>query len=198
MLRRVIFIGLLLGLPLLGLADKSCPHYQVCFTPGQSCATLIIDALEKAQQSIVVQAYSFTSFPIAKALVQAKQRGIEVKVILDKAWLLDKQDARSKAALDYLYAHEIPLWVDYRPNIAHNKIMIIDSAQVITGSFNFTNSAEKRNAENLLLIDSVELASQYQQNWQHRFEASLPVPQKPADLAEFKHKLRYLSKQERF
>jgi len=171
----------------LALTTESCPNYQVCFTPGQSCTHTLVNSLKQAKQSIAVQAYSFTSFKIAKALVQAKQRGVEVRVILDKTWLDDKkQDSRSRAAILYMYKHEVPLWVDYEPSIAHNKVMIIDGKQVITGSFNFTNSAEKRNAENVLIIDSPVLAEQYLQNWQKRFAISLQVPAyAKRDSAEF-------------
>ncbi len=187
-------LGFVLLLPQLSLAAEQCPNYQVCFTPGQSCTRTIVDSLWQARQSIAVQAYSFTSFQIAKALVDAKQRGVEVKVILDKAWLDDKkQDKRFRAAILYMYEHEVPLWIDYEPSIAHNKVMIIDAKQVITGSFNFTNSAEKRNAENVLIIDSPALAEQYLQNWQKRFAVSLQVPayakRNSSEFEQFKHRV---------
>jgi len=56
--------------------------------------------------------------------------------------------------------------------IAHNKVMIIDKAVLITGSFNFTKAAEEKNAENLLVIRSKELASTYIENWQRHKEHS--------------------------
>jgi len=54
------------------------------------------------------------------------------------------------------------------PGIAHNKVMIIDRKKVITGSFNFTNAADNRNAENVLLIEDSELAATYIDNWKNR------------------------------
>ncbi len=64
---------------------KNGASYSVCFTPGQDCEGEIVGAITSARQSILVQAYSFTSSPIAKALVEAKNRGVDVRVILDKS-----------------------------------------------------------------------------------------------------------------
>lgn len=66
----------------------------------------------------------------------------------------------------------IPTYIDDRHAISHNKIMIIDRAIVITGSFNFTKAAEEKNAENLLIISSKELARFYLDNWQKHQEHS--------------------------
>jgi phosphatidylserine/phosphatidylglycerophosphate/cardiolipin synthase-like enzyme len=66
----------------------------------------------------------------------------------------------------------IPVYIDSAHQIAHNKIMIIDRSTVITGSFNFTKSAEEKNAENLLVIPSKELAAKYYKNWRRHKEHS--------------------------
>ena len=55
-----------------------------CFTPGGNCTDAIVKALSEAKRTILVQAYSFTSAPIAKALLDAHKRGVQVQVILDK------------------------------------------------------------------------------------------------------------------
>jgi phosphatidylserine/phosphatidylglycerophosphate/cardiolipin synthase-like enzyme len=68
-----------------GLDANLNKNYQVCFTPGGNCTQLIVDKLNQAQESIFIQAYSFTSAPIAKAVVNAKARNIPVYVILDKS-----------------------------------------------------------------------------------------------------------------
>ena len=66
-----------------------CSRYpissQVCFMSGQNCTQLIVNIINAARKQILVQAYSFTSMPIAKALVDAKRRGVDVKIILDKS-----------------------------------------------------------------------------------------------------------------
>ena len=103
-----------------------------------------------------MQAYSFTSPPILSALVSAKGRGLDVAVILDKS--NDRSGEKSRYSGATFVAHAgIPVFIDHQPAIAHNKIVIIDRHLVITGSYNFTRSAERRNAENVTFIDSVEL-----------------------------------------
>lgn len=118
--------------------------------------------LNKARSEILVQAYSFTSKPIAKALVDAHKRGVHTEIILDKSNIKDKY-----SAADFTSHMGIPTYIDYSvPGIAHNKIMIIDREVVVTGSFNFSRAAEENNAENLLIIRSKELAKEYLENWE--------------------------------
>ena len=147
--------------------SSACPRIQVCFTPGQDCTTQITNALDSAKKSIFVQAYSFTSALIAKHLIIAKNRGVAVSVILDKS-----QKSQRYSASRSLLNHHIPVWIDYKPAIAHNKVMIIDGKEVITGSFNFTQAAQNSNAENLLIIQDAALAKHYMENWQRRREVS--------------------------
>jgi phosphatidylserine/phosphatidylglycerophosphate/cardiolipin synthase-like enzyme len=144
-------------------------HYQLCFTPGDDCTQDIVNVIDLARQSVYVQAYSFTSAPIAKALADANTRNVKVYVILDKSAV--KNNRYSSAT--FLINHSIPVWVDYKPAIAHNKVMIIDGSEVITGSFNFTKAAQKRNAENLLIISDNQLAIEYLKNWFVRQKASV-------------------------
>ena len=68
----------------------------------------------------------------------------------------------------------IPTWIDAQHAIAHNKVMVIDGATVITGSFNFTKAAEENNAENMLVIRDKALADKYAANWQAHVEHSEP------------------------
>jgi phosphatidylserine/phosphatidylglycerophosphate/cardiolipin synthase-like enzyme len=57
----------------------------VCFTPGGNCTDTIVQALSDAKRTILVQAYSFTSAPIAKALLDAHKRGVQVQIVIDKS-----------------------------------------------------------------------------------------------------------------
>jgi phosphatidylserine/phosphatidylglycerophosphate/cardiolipin synthase-like enzyme len=136
----------------------------VCFTPGGNCINLIVQALGEAKTSILVQAYSFTSAPIAKALLDAHKRGVQVQVILDKSQRTEKY-----SSADFLANQGVPTLIDATHAISHNKVMVIDSETVITGSFNFTKAAQEKNAENMLIIHDKALAAQYTQNWEaHR------------------------------
>lgn len=144
----------------------SVPSIMVCFTPGKSCQSQLIDAINKARKSIVVQAYSFTDKDVANALVKASRRGVEVKAILDKS---NAKDARS--AKNILMENGVPVRFDYPSGIAHNKVMVIDDS-VVTGSYNFSAAAYKSNAENILFVASPELAHMYRENWLKRWELS--------------------------
>lgn len=141
--------------------------WTVCFSPRGGCTQLVVNTLASARSTVLVQAYSFTSEPIAQALAEAHARGVDVQVILDKSQRTE-DDARTKLLLDA----GIPVRVDAAHAITHNKVMVIDGETVITGSFNFTKAAEERNAENLLVIHDKRLAAQYDANWhQHETHA---------------------------
>ena len=151
-------------------ATQRTPNVTSCFTPAEACASEIIEKIEHSKSEIRVQAFEFTSEPIAAALVDAHRRGIDVAVILDKS-AESNVPYRHKDA--DLFAHSgIPVSVDFRPRIAHNKVMIVDRHIVITGSYNFTASAERRNAENVTFIESKEVAARFLSNWNSRSRAS--------------------------
>jgi phosphatidylserine/phosphatidylglycerophosphate/cardiolipin synthase-like enzyme len=146
-----------------------CPAVTVCFTPGENCTDAIVQALGAAQRTILAQAYSFTSAPIAKALLEAHQRGVQVQVILDKSQRSDKY-----SSADFLANQGVPVMIDAKHAVAHNKVIVIDGETVLTGSFNFTKAAQTKNAENLLMIRDAALAAQYAQNWDAHRQHSLP------------------------
>jgi len=148
---------------------QSPPPIEVHFSPKGGCTEAVVKELNAAKTTILVQAYSFTSTPIAKALVGAHQRGIRVEVILDKSQRTEKYSSAT-----FMANMGIPTKIDAQHQIAHNKIMIVDGHTVITGSFNFTKNAEENNAENLLVIRSPELAAKYTTNWQAHAKHSEP------------------------
>jgi len=140
--------------------QPSAPTWQVYFSPRGGATTATVWALHQAEKSILVQAYSFTSAPIAEALVRALKKGVEVQVTLDRSQRTEKY-----SAADFLANPGILTTIDVAHPIAHNKVMIIDGKIVITGSFNFTRAAEERNTENLLIIHDDQLATRYAVNW---------------------------------
>lgn len=146
-------------------------QYQACFTPQEDCTYLLKQTIAGAKRSIEVQGYTFTSYTIAKALIKAQRRGVSVRVILDKS----NFQPQARTIANYLFKNGIPVWQDDTLNIAHNKVMIIDQQIVETGSFNYTVSAQKYNAENMLIIHDVNLAKQYLANWQSRLAVSQPM-----------------------
>ncbi len=116
-----------------------------------------------------MQAYSFTLAPIAKALLDAHQRGVQVQVILDKS-----QRAEKYSSADFLAHQGVPTTIDANHAISHNKVIVIDGEVVITGRFNFTKAAQEKNAENVLILHDQALAVQYTQNWEGHRQHSQP------------------------
>jgi phosphatidylserine/phosphatidylglycerophosphate/cardiolipin synthase-like enzyme len=177
-LKKKLLLSFLVVLLLMGSGSYLALHFQgkpiieVYFSPNGGCTEAITQEIDKAKYTIFVQAYSFTSAPIATSLVEAHKRGIETEVILDKS---QKTSPHSSATL--LFNSKVPTYIDARHAIAHNKIIIIDKKVVVSGSFNFTIAAEKRNAENLLILRSSDLAEKYIQNWkEHREHSEIYKP----------------------
>ena len=153
---------------------KATGTIEVAFSPNGGGAATIIKAIGQAQKTIKVQAYSFTNADIAKALLDASKRGVQVRVVLDKS-----QETEKYTSATFLANSGVPVRIDDDFAIAHNKIMILDEETIITGSFNFTKAAEERNAENVLVIrGNKELARLYLHNWQWRWEASVAYKRK--------------------
>src|SRR6185295_701218 len=123
---------------------------QYAFTPEDHADAMIVAAIDTAQQQILVQAYSFSHRRIADALVRAAGRGVEVAAIVDP-----EQSPAALATMRNLARAGAQVRIDPRHAAAHNKLMVIDSGSpdcaVVTGSYNFTYSAQHRNAENALI-----------------------------------------------
>jgi len=142
---------------------------EVCFTSGNhstegaDCAALVANEVASASGSLLVQAYNLTEPRIVAALVAAHRRGVRVTVIVDKITMRQRGEGVSAVR-----AAGIPVFVDRRPRIAHNKVIVIDGVSVITGSFNFSASAQCCNAENLLVVRSPALAAAYAANFARR------------------------------
>lgn len=147
---------------------------QVLFTPGDAADDAIISAIGAARQEVLVQAYIFTHRRIASALIRAQRRGLRVEVIADA-----QQAATARnSVLRNLARAGVAVFLDAGHDSAHNKVLILDpdaaGATVITGSFNFTYSAQTRNAENLVIFRGhPDIAAEYAANWrQHRAHAA--------------------------
>lgn len=101
--------------------------------------------------------------------MSAHKRGVREEVILDQS-----QETQKYSSATFLANQGIPTYIDAKHAIARNKVMVVDQRIVITGSFNFTRATEEKNAENLLVIQSQELAKAYRDNWQRHKEHSGP------------------------
>jgi phosphatidylserine/phosphatidylglycerophosphate/cardiolipin synthase-like enzyme len=137
------------------------PAFTWHFSPKGGCQDAVVREIQKARREILVQAYSFTSDPISKALVEAKKRGVQVEILLDHS-----NEKEQHTDLHLFIEKGLAPMIDAHHAIAHNKVMIIDRRTLLTGSFNFTNQAEHENAENLLIIKGhSEMVAHYRNNF---------------------------------
>ena len=147
----------------------------IYFTPPAGAASGLIKQIDGAKKSIKVMAYGFTATNLAEALVRAKRRGVDVGLIQD-----EKTAQNNRETLPILLAAGIEVRSDGKHAIQHNKVMLIDDDIVITGSYNFTNSAEKRNAENIMIVRSSYAAKRYADNWKSHWDHSEKVTDSPS------------------
>lgn len=156
---------------------------DVYFSPEQRCLPQIIKEIDKAKDSIFLQSYSFTSKKIASSLIKARERGVKIFVMTDKSQI------RSKSSVVlWLASKGVPIFVDYKVAIAHNKVIVIDKKVVLTGSYNWTKAAEFSNAENLLVIRDKKIVKLYMNNWKKRAKKSKYLSYKTLKALNVAHK----------
>lgn len=148
---------------------------QVAFTPGHDVGKLIADAIDGARAQVLVQAFSFTHRRIADALISARHRGVDVKVIADR----EQTEKIPTSLIARMVSQGVPVFTDSNHSSAHNKVMLIDAgsaqATLITGSFNFTHAAQYKNAENVLVMrGNSALVDLYLENWLDHFRHARP------------------------
>ena len=146
------------------------------FTPDEPCTDIIINKISSAKNSVLVHAYLLTCQKIAQSLIQAHCHRIQVKILVDKHAI-----HAHGSQIHTLLKAGIPIFIDQIGGIAHNKIILIDRDYVITGSFNWTEHAQKKNAENIVIIKDKSTYRAFKKNWNKRLQKSRPLlhyPQK--------------------
>jgi phosphatidylserine/phosphatidylglycerophosphate/cardiolipin synthase-like enzyme len=181
-IRHVLVAAMVLG-PLLvqRVAAAGCiapdgPAIDTGFSPEGSAERLVLNAICTAPRSVHLSAYSFTSPVIARALIDAQRRGVDVAVVVDqKSNLVEDRSGKGRIALDLLSGAGVRVrMIDVYP-IHHDKFMVIDGESVETGSFNYTTSAARYNSENAVVMWHVPVVAQaYQQHSQSRFNQGRP------------------------
>jgi len=136
---------------------------QVCFSKEQDCARIITNWILRANESIHIMVYSFTSQPIASALIVANTQkpDLDIKVVIER-----NQANVTGSVYQMLLDANITVALDDNPYLMHHKVAIIDDKIIITGSYNYSQSAEDRNDENLIVIADQEIAELYEQEFQ--------------------------------
>lgn len=168
---RSLALAALLHLPALAFA---APGIDVGFSPEGSARALVLQTIGNATRSIQMLAYAFQAPDIVQALVDAKRRGVEVRIVVDAK---RNRGKASRAAMDAVTRHAIALRTNDRFHLHHDKVIIVDGHTVQTGSFNFAPSAETANSENVVVMREMpEVARQYLAHWQSRWDLGTPYP----------------------
>jgi phosphatidylserine/phosphatidylglycerophosphate/cardiolipin synthase-like enzyme len=146
--------------------------WEVHFSPNGGCTKAAVALIDGASTSVRIQAYGFTSQTITDAVLTAKAKKRDVQAIFDSS---DLTGNGSKTTI--VSDAGIPTWYDDKHAIAHNKVIIVDELKTLTGSFNFTDAAEFRNAENCITLTGAQLAKVYSDNWNvHKAHSILTLP----------------------
>ena len=126
------------------------------FAPEDGVEKELLEEISASRKSIDVMAFSFTSEPIAEAMVARLRQGVQVRA------LFEARNAGSQYSRDdFLAANGARVYMDTNPNTMHHKVIVIDNATVATGSYNFSAAAESSNDENVLIVHSPEIAQAY-------------------------------------
>lgn len=165
---KLLAILLVICFPLYALAT------EVYFSPQGGAQKRIVELISEAKQSIDIAMYGFTSPEIASALVKANKRGVQIRIVLDRT-----QAAGRESQSDYLQEHGLNVRLDHQKGIMHNKVGIIDKTILITGSYNWTRSAEDTNQENCLVItneDDPNVIQQYRERFEYIWQLNSENP----------------------
>lgn len=139
------------------LFDLNGIQIETYFSPDDGTSQRIVELIRGAKESIYFMAFSFTSDSIAEAMLERAYEGVTVKGVFDES----QYYSNTGTEFDHLYNAGLDVRLDGNPKFMHHKVIIIDEVIVITGSYNFSASAEKSNDENTLIIHSPNLASKY-------------------------------------
>jgi phosphatidylserine/phosphatidylglycerophosphate/cardiolipin synthase-like enzyme len=141
----------------------------VCFSRVEQCDNLLINLISQARKSVYVAIYSFTRDGLARALIDAKNRGVEVKIIIEE------ENAYGQGS-DYRMLKEagVDIRLDGNPALMHHKFMVVDGEIIVTGSYNWSTAAEDRNDENFVVIKDRSVAERFIQEFNRLLSIARP------------------------
>ena len=151
---KILILALGLAIPL--LTYTAFASIDVYFSPVNDPEGAVIQELDKAKGTIDMAMYYFTDRDLANAVIDAHDRGVRVRIYLDK----DQEEAKYSKSR-YMVKHGVPVLYSSNPYIMHHKFCVIDNEVVVTGSYNWTASAGTRNNENLLVIHDAKITDEY-------------------------------------
>lgn len=144
-------------------------EYKIAFSPGSDCKKLILETIREATHKLDVCVFTISDDTISDALKAAFDRGLEIRILTDNLKVSDEG-----SDIEYLYNSGIDIRIDRSENHMHHKFMVADGLVTITGSYNWTRSAEKYNQENVIWINDKQFSSsflsEFETLWSNSFE----------------------------
>ena len=147
---------------------------DVHFSPHEGIQSFLVEVIDDTKKSLDIMMYSFTSEELAKAVVRAHKRKVMIRILLDET-----QAGGRHSKDEFLSEHGVNVRIEDREGLMHNKVAIIDGKTVITGSYNWTESAEKKNQENAIILtaeDDEEALKKFQGRFEYLWQLNLPEP----------------------
>lgn len=126
---------------------SDCGQLEVLFSPKGGCRDEIIEAINRAEKSVYIQAVTFSDSHLIRALLEARERGVDCELILDRS----SEKTRLRAAT-ILARDDISVLVDHGHRASNTNLILIDGELALVGSYSFTRSSETANAEHLMII----------------------------------------------
>jgi len=143
---------------------------QAYFSPGPDCRIAIEQAMETALSELLICVFTISDDRLSDAIMAAHRSGLTVRVISDN----DKMHDRG-SDVERLSQAGVNMRIDRSPEHMHHKFMVIDGHTVMTGSYNWTRSAETRNEENIIAVDDPQLATRFSEEFERIWKLSEPA-----------------------
>ena len=142
--------------------ETDSTYTHAFFSPGNNCKNAIIHHIKQAQETVEICVFTISDNEITEQIIATHKKGVSVKIITDDDKINDRgSDIRE------LYDAGIPVRIDGTKSLMHNKFCLVDKQIIITGSYNWTNSAANRNFENILVNNDFKAVKSYQQEFEH-------------------------------
>lgn len=152
---------------------QSSSRNEVAFSPEAGAEALIVKVIYGARTSIRLASYSFTSPVAVRSLMDAKRRGVDVKVVIDDK---GNRGQANLAAINLIIGADMPIRVVSVYAIHHDNYIVVDGKTTETGSFNYSRAAAKSNSEDVLVVwNDAVVAGRYLQQWESRWNQGTAV-----------------------
>ncbi len=140
------------------------------FSPDDGVLDHLVDMVNEADTSISIMAFSFTSDELAAAVLDKARQGVSVQIVMDE----EQADSNQGGEYENLRNAGLDVRLDGNSGQMHHKVIIIDGDTVSFGSYNFSNSAERRNDENVIIAHDPELAGAFMAEFDRIYAEAQP------------------------